>query len=415
MCAKLIDILDAYKAKQLVKYKEYSMLLSVINYDYYENNLFSVNFSGKQDFNYIHNINTFAKHSELFSKDAYSFWKSTHEIDISLNDLKPKTVEIKKTPVVIDVSVNSLTDLIDIIEKNECKPEIEYNIDVQLLHNIKGELKQLNSMIGMGSMKKSILDQLIYFVQDLHVGKTTSEFKHTIIAGPPGTGKTEVAKIIGTMYSKIGILTKNHFKKVTRSDLIAGYLGQTAIKTRKVIDECLGGVLFIDEAYALASETDSDVFSKECIDTLCEALSDHKENLMVIIAGYEKELDNTFFKVNRGMRSRFMWRFVMDDYSHKELMDIFKKMVLENGWEFRDENQIGEGWFRDKKDNFKNFGRDMEILFSCVKIKHGRRVYGKPVTEKKRLTREDIDNGYLLFLENKDKTIINPSLHSIYI
>jgi SpoVK/Ycf46/Vps4 family AAA+-type ATPase len=270
-------------------------------------------------------------------------------------------------------------------------------------------------MIGMENMKKSVLDQLIYFMQDLHVNKKTSEYKHTVIAGPPGTGKTEVAKIIGAMYSKIGILKKNHFKKVTRSDLIAGYLGQTAIKTRKVIDECIGGVLFIDEAYSLANETDSDIFSKECIYTLCEALSDQKDNLMVIIAGYETELQNTFFKANRGLDSRFMWRFTMDEYTYKEMMAIFKKKVLEEGWEFLEESTLNEQWFREKKDEFKNFGRDMEQLLSCVKIKHGRRVYGKSTDIKKKITLDDLNNGYLLFQQNRKKEKKSVVPYGVYI
>ena len=116
-------------------------------------------------------------------------------------------------------------------------------------------------------------------------------------------------KIIGKIFSKLGILSKKYFKKVTRADLIAGYLGQTAIKTRDVINEAKGGVLFIDEAYALGNPEKRDSFAKECIDTLCEGLSDNKDNLMVIIAGYEKELKDCFFSYNQGLDSRFNWRF----------------------------------------------------------------------------------------------------------
>jgi len=411
MTTKLIDILDKYRDKQNLKYKEFSTLLNVIGYDYGECGLFKESFLGK---NALHDSSPFENIALL--KTSYNIWKSTHEFDISLNELLTKPVEpIIKTKIQIDVEINTLSDLLDIIEKYECKPDIEYNIDVKLLHNIKCELQQLNNMIGMDNMKKSVLDQLIYFMQDLHVNKKTSEYKHTVIAGPPGTGKTEVAKIIGAMYSKVGILKKNHFKKVTRSDLIAGYLGQTAIKTRKVIDECIGGVLFIDEAYSLANETDSDIFSKECIDTLCEALSDQKDNLMVIIAGYETELQNTFFKANRGLDSRFMWRFVMDEYTHKEMMAIFKKKVSEEGWEFLEENTLNEQWFREKKDSFKNFGRDMEQLLSCVKIKHGRRIYGKSADMKKKITTDDLNNGYLLFQQNQKKEKKSAVPYGVYI
>jgi hypothetical protein len=412
MHSKLIDILDNYRVKQNAKYKEYSALLNVINYDYYDSGLFSRSFVGQTPFRQTSLLNN--ENADIL-RDAYSIWKKTYEIDICLNQITPVPLEIIKTHVHIDVKITTLTDLIDIINKYECKPEIEYNIDVKLLHNIKGELHQMNNMIGMENMKKAVLDQLIYFMQELHIGKNSSEFKHTIIAGPPGTGKTEIAKIIGSMYSKIGILKKSVFKKVTRSDLIAGYLGQTAIKTRKVIEECLGGVLFIDEAYSLANEGDNDSFSKECIDTLCEALSDHKDNLMVIIAGYENELENTFFKANRGLQSRFMWRFIVDDYTHLEMMDIFKKKIVDDGWCLLEENSLKESWFREKKDCFKNFGRDMELLFSCVKIKHGRRIYGKPTEEKKKITTQDLDDGYKLFLDNKQKPKNQTIMHTIYI
>jgi len=153
----------------------------------------------------------------------------------------------------------------------------------------------LDAMVGLKKFKEEILNQLLYFAQNLHVGKH-SDFMHTVLCGPPGTGKTEVAMILGKMYSKLGILKNQVFKKVCRNDLVAGYLGQTALKTKKVIDECLGGCLFIDEAYALANDYNGDSYSKECIDVLCEALSAHKEDLMVIIAGYKDELEHTFSK-----------------------------------------------------------------------------------------------------------------------
>ena len=129
-------------------------------------------------------------------------------------------------------------------------------------------------MIGMKELKTNIVDQIIYYLQQFHT-KGGNDFMHTVIYGPPGTGKTEIAKIIGRIFSKLGILKKGTFRKVTRSDLIAGYLGQTALKTRDAIQSALGGVLFIDEAYALGNDEQRDSFAKECIDTLCEALSDN--------------------------------------------------------------------------------------------------------------------------------------------
>ena len=223
---------------------------------------------------------------------------------------------------------------------------------------------------------------------------------HTVIYGPPGTGKTEVAKIIGRIFSKLGILNKGTFRKVTRSDLIAGYLGQTAIKTKEVINECLGGVLFIDEAYALGNSEKKDSFSKECIDTLCEALSDHKDNIMVIIAGYEKELKTCFFNYNDGLESRFTWRFKTDEYTGEELKEIFLKKVKEAGWKLAENTDIKDEWFKNNKDYFKYYGRDMETLFAKTKICHSRRVFLKSKEHKTKITMEDIENGFKLYLEN---------------
>jgi SpoVK/Ycf46/Vps4 family AAA+-type ATPase len=325
---------------------------------------------------------------------------------------------IKKEYVHIDVSMQNIKDILSIIETHPydmTSHSKEYNIDLKSLHNIKYELQELQSMIGMENLKQSVLEQLLYFVQELHIGNKTSEFKHTALFGSPGTGKTEIAKIIGKMYSKLGILKSNVFRKVTRNDLIAGYLGQTALKTRKVIDECLGGVLFIDEAYSLSNGDGQDSYSKECIDTLCEALSDHKDDLMVIIAGYEEELNETFFKMNKGLPSRFIWRFTMDAYTSKEMMHIFQKMVKEQEWNFFDEKVIQEKWFQEKKDQFVHYGRDMELLLTYTKIAHGRRIYGKSKDIRKMISIEDMNEGYKTFLKNRKPKKESSFMHSIYV
>jgi Holliday junction resolvasome RuvABC ATP-dependent DNA helicase subunit len=261
-------------------------------------------------------------------------------------------------------------------------------------------------MIGMQSLKRSILDQLLYFMQGLHQGKdaNSGDFKHTALFGPPGTGKTEIAKIIGQMYSKIGILKNSVFKKVTRNDMVAGYLGQTAIKTKTLINECLGGVLFIDEAYSLSNaQSDLDNYSKECIDTLCEALSDHKHDLMVIVAGYEDEMRANFFGANQGLESRFIWRFTIDKYSPTELREIFMKKVDEAGWKIEGEEGCPKAWFEKNKDKFRFYGRDMELLFFYTKICHSKRVFGKDPELKKKIAREDLEGGLQMFLKNKTK------------
>ena len=173
------------------------------------------------------------------------------------------TTPIYKSKVNIVTEINNIEDLLLLIETYPDTKEIEYNIDIPTLHKIKTPLTELNNMIGMKDLKENIVDQIIFYIQNLHTLKSDikgNDFMHTVIYGPPGTGKTEIAKIIGSIFSKMGVLTKGTFRKVTRADLIAGYLGQTALKTRDVVKDCLGGVLFIDEAYALGNEENRDSF-----------------------------------------------------------------------------------------------------------------------------------------------------------
>ena len=334
-----------------------------------------------------------------------------------------KSINNKK--VNISTEIKNISDLLKLIETYPDDKKIEYNINMNALHKIKTPLMELNNMIGMKELKENIIDQIIFYIQNLHTLNTNgNDFMHTVIYGPSGTGKTEIAKIIGSIFSKMGILKKGTFKKVTRADLIAGYVGQTALKTRDVVKECLDGVLFIDEAYSLGNEEKRDSFSKECIDTLCEALSDHKDNLMVIIAGYETDLNNCFFNYNQGLNSRFTWRFKTDEYTAEDLYNIFLKKVNDGGWYLAEETKIDVKWFEKNKPNFKFYGRDIETLFAKTKIAHSRRVFCLETSVKKYLTISDLEKGLEIFLKNdtsknkekeKEKEKFKSILNSMYI
>lgn len=439
---KFLRYLDTYSAN-INTCKNQTDLINLIhatNLDFNNNNYSSPEYVGES--NPYRNKNKTQLYSMPFTPDPYSLpfcnlfrepidsdsnsilqLDYTHTYNLITTPPKPRLKP--KTKVEINASISSLTDLITIIDTYKYNDACEYNIDLKSLTNIREELVQLNSMIGMKQLKTSIMEQLLYFIQELHVGTATNtageqvkthEFKHTVIYGPPGTGKTEIAKIIGKMYSKIGVLEKNVFKKVTRNDLVAGYLGQTAMKTKTVINECLGGVLFIDEAYSLAPfmNGELDSYSKECVDILCETLSDHKHDLMVIIAGYEEELNTSFFSANSGLESRFIWRFKIDNYSATELRDIWFKMVSDSDWTFTKKDDITVKWFEDKKKTFAHYGRDMEMLFTYTKISHSKRVYGKPVEERKRITLEDLNQGYETFKKNKKVAKEKDSSDALY-
>jgi len=355
-------------------------------------------------------------------------------------------ISYKVNKVNIDAEINSIGDLIKLCNDYKLAENVEYNIDMKSLHNINDDLVELNNMIGMKTLKENIVDQLLFYLQNLHVYKNmststsngnkranveTGDFLHTVIYGSPGTGKTEVAKIIGRIYANLGVIkskpmslsdkkksssslspswssSRPKFKKVTRSDLIAGYLGQTALKTKDVIKDSLGGVLFIDEAYALGNTDKRDSFAKECIDTLCEALSDNKDSLMVIIAGYEKELNECFFSYNEGLNSRFIWRFKVDDYEAEDLRNIFVKKAHDFGWSVHEELKVE--WFEKNMKYFKYYGRDMETLFTKTKIAHSRRVFCKPEEMKKKIIMKDLENGFELFIKNDEvKNRVNDS------
>jgi SpoVK/Ycf46/Vps4 family AAA+-type ATPase len=324
------------------------------------------------------------------------------EVKINVKE-NPISIKIKDF-VNIETEINNIDDIIKLTEKYKLDPEIDYNINMKALHNIKEPLQELNNMIGMTELKNNIVDQILYFAQGLHKNNNalSGDFMHTVIYGPPGTGKTEIAKMMGKIYSNIGVLNKGTFKKVTRSDLIAGYLGQTAMKTRDVIKDALGGVLFIDEAYALGNSDKKDSFAKECIDTLCEALSDNKDNLMVIIAGYENELKDCFFSCNQGLDSRFTWRFKTDTYSAEDLYNIFIKKVKDIGWELHEESKITSEFFKKNYDYFRFFGRDIETVLAKTKIVHSKRVFCKHNSEKKKITLRDLEKGFELYLKNDD-------------
>lgn len=209
-----------------------------------------------------------------------------------------------------------------------------YSINLETLNKLVKPLTKLKNMIGLNKVKESIMDMILYYLQNFE--KTNSNMLHTVIEGPPGTGKTEIGRIIGEIYSAMGVIKSDKFKVVRRTDLIGEYVGHTAHKTQRAIDDADGGVLFIDEAYSLGSSEGKDTFSKECIDTLNQNLSENKHKIICIIAGYSNELETSFFSQNPGLARRFPFRFAIDGYNEYELTGIFMKKIYESKWKLCD-------------------------------------------------------------------------------
>jgi Cdc6-like AAA superfamily ATPase len=310
------------------------------------------------------------------------------------------SVNLHKKHIEITERVETIADLLKIATNYPMSDDVTYNIDMERVQRIYSPLCKLNMMIGMNDIKRDITDQILYYIQGLHKNGD-GDFMHTVLYGPPGTGKTEVAKLIGDIFVKLGVLGTGVFRKVGRADLVAGYLGQTAMKTRSVVESALGGVLFIDEAYALGDSEHRDSFAKECLDTLCDCLSEYKNQLIVVIAGYKAQLDICFFGYNEGLSSRFPWRYETGDYTYTELREIFMKKVTDSKWSFHGESSLPDDYFKKRMELFKNYGRDMETLFSKAKIAHAHRVFGKSPDVRTQLTLEDVENGIAYFL-NKE-------------
>ncbi len=313
---------------------------------------------------------------------------------VYLNEKSSKINEIPEEQKELIIIDKEITNIVDLIELGKLYDETKrYNIDLKTVNKLVEPLCELNNMIGMESVKQDMVDHILFRIQNFD--SKNQDMMHTVIQGPPGVGKTEVAKIIGKIYLAMGILKNNKFIKATRSQLIAGYLGQTAKATQKVIDSAIGGVLFIDEVYSLGNAEKRDSFAKECIDTINENLTDKKTDFICIIAGYKEEIDSCFFAFNAGLERRFPVRFTIDPYTPEDLFLIFKKKVHEVGWEI--DKSIKVGFFIKYHAQFKYYGGDMENLFARCKRAHSRRVFASKDAVKKLLTRTDLMRGYSAF------------------
>ena len=281
--------------------------------------------------------------------------------------------------------------------------EKKYTLDINKIINLIEPLIKLKRIIGMEKVKKQIIDMILYYIQNFE--NTSSDMLHTSIEGPPGVGKTKLGRVLAQIYSALDIIPSKRFTRVRRTDLIGKYLGHTAHKTQEVIDEAEGGVLFIDEAYSLGDNENRDSFSKECIDTINQNLTEKKKNLIVIIAGYSDQLDKTFFALNEGLKRRFPFRFTIDGYNEKELTDIFYSKIKKINWRLNmdlDRTYL-ENFYKINKDKFKNYGGDIETLVMNCKMTHASRVIGKNYLHKKIIIKDDLEKAFERFINNKNK------------
>lgn len=285
-------------------------------------------------------------------------------------------IEVKRIAQLINFSLIEFYGYSTI--KSICQSTTDVADDTRTLQDL---LDELNALVGLEKVKSKVQDLIVYQKiqkmrreQNLHSAKNTL---HLAFTGNPGTGKTTVARIVGRIYKQIGLLSKGHFVEVSRTDLIAGYQGQTALKVKKVIEQAKGGVLFIDEAYSITENDHTDSYGRECLTELTKALEDYREDLVVIVAGYTEPM-NQFFESNPGLKSRFNTFIEFNDYSSNELDEILVSMCKKNDYILTDEVKEKIHFYFEQqtssKDKSFSNGRLVRNLFDDLVMNHARRV-----------------------------------------
>ena len=241
-------------------------------------------------------------------------------------------------------------------------------------------MEQLDELVGLEDVKKDVKSLMnlikvrkLRAANDLPVPPMSL---HMVFTGNPGTGKTTVARLLGGLYAAIGVLSKGQLVEVDRSGLVAGYVGQTALKTQEVIRSAMGGVLFIDEAYSLAAGGEND-FGREAIETLLKAMEDHRDDLIVIVAGYDEPMES-FINSNPGLQSRFNKYFYFPDYNGEQLMAMFRSRCRKNGYTLTEESEqaaqaLFNRLYEERDDNFGN-GREVRNRFEDLVVRQSNRV-----------------------------------------
>ena len=234
---------------------------------------------------------------------------------------------------------NKPTETRTIFEKETADTEENRTAEKTEKKSLSELLEKLNGLVGLENIKNDVNSLInLIKIQKLRKKRGLKEIPvsmHMVFSGNPGTGKTTVARLLAEIYRELGVLSQGHLVEVDRSELVAGYVGQTAIKVQEVVKKAIGGVLFIDEAYSLAYSDSGNDYGREAIDTLVKEMEDNRDNLIVIVAGYP-DLMEDFINSNPGLRSRFNKYVYFPDYTPEELLRIFENMCNESGYKISD-------------------------------------------------------------------------------
>ena len=350
----------------------------------------------------------------------------------------PQDYEMPKFPLATEDidSIDGILELIDFLKENKMDslcPKYHRLVSCEEI------IKEFNTMIGLKGPKAYVATQILSLCD--HVAKTEKEpaktknevsiddssgrsrsnnkSKHnftevdptddeepllnTVIYGPPGCGKTTVANFLSKLYLKFGVLENGKMIRGDRANLIGEYVGDTAIKTKKRLTEALGGVLFIDEAYQLGHAADGNrcPFAYECINTITQFITEHKGKIVIILAGYKRDIKENFFAQNEGLDRRFPWEYTLEKNSPEEMIEIFKLQAGKAGYSV-ESDALNSDFFTENKDMFEYSGGDTQTFFDKCKMIHDKRMFSelRPNTI---LNQVDITKGFNMFKKSREE------------
>lgn len=327
---------------------------------------------------------------------------------IEKEEVNTKLTEIFK-------ELNSIDDIIEFSNQPN-RFDMFNNSKFEKLYKLIPSCQELKEIIGMNKVKENIFQQISYFLHGLN---NSNEINHVVITGEPGVGKTTLAKIVAKIYLAMGFLKNDKFIEAKRSDLIGQYCGHTAVKTQKVIDSVEGGVLFIDEVYSLGNKEKRDVFTKECIDTINQNLTEKGDKFLCIIAGYKEEVQTCFFNYNKGLERRFPMRFELESYNEEELGKIFLKFMSDDGWTLEDDSNLTK-LIKDNKDLLKYQAGDLRTVFQLTKENYSLRLLKESINDgsgDKNIKLIDLNNGFKKFkkIREDSKEKIPDFVRNLYV